>query len=325
MLRKVLARLWTLVRSSAPMSPQDWVTVSISLILAVTLWFIVTLNTQSYKTDFQIPVRLTNFPGEYQLLEEFPSHVSVSAEGPGIKLLYEEFDATDTLVIDYIAFNNRNHFIGHENLNVIGKLLQDGLQPLAMSPDSISLRKLPKKSKKVPVRLAVTWNLPASFRLASPPRLSVDSVLVTGPSDSLDRITFWPTASVVTQPATKQTNFRIPMDTMEPFAVVPNEIQVEIKPEPFTEIQVPVPVRATGLPRFTELYFEPDTVVLRYLVPLASSDSIDAEDFQVEVDYSAIDARSQHVLPRLVRSIPGVEVVGLQPQRVKYLIITKIK
>lgn len=325
MLKKLLARVWTLARSTAPLSPQDWVTVSISLILAVTLWFIVTLNTQTYTTDFQIPVRLVNFPGEFQLLDEFPSHVQLSAEGPGIKLLYEEFDSPDTLIIDYISLSNKQHFVGHDNLDLIGKVLQDGVTPLMMVPDSISLRKLRKDTKKVPIRLAMTWNLPVSYRLASPPRLSFDSVLVTGPIDSLERIEFWPTAALVSPLATQTSTFIIPMDTMHPFAVMPKDVRVEIRPEPFTEIKVPVPVRATGLPRFTELYFEPDTVMLSYLVPLAYTDSIDASDFQVEVDYSTVDARSNYVLPRLVRAIPSVEVVGLQPQRVKYLIISKIK
>lgn len=325
MLRKLLARLWALVKSTAPLSPQDWVTVSISLILAVTLWFIVTLNTQTYTTDFRVPVRLTNFPGEYQLLDEFPAEVQLQATGPGIKLLYEEFSSPDTLVIDYNAYSNKYHFVGHDNLELISKVLKEGVRAIAMTPDSISLRKLPKKTKKVPIRLAMTWNLPVSYRLASPPKLSVDSVLVTGPSDSLARIEYWPTAALLSDLATENMTFRVPLDTMQPFAVVPNEILVEISPEPFTEINLPVPVHATGLPRRTDLYFEPDTVMVRYLVPLAYSDSIDASDFKVEVDYSAINPRSSYVVPRLRSAIPGTEVVGLQPQRVKYLIISRLK
>jgi YbbR domain-containing protein len=325
MLKSLLARLWSLMRSSAPLSPQDWVTVSISAILAVTLWFIVTLNTQTYTTDIEVPIRLVNFPGEYQLLDDFPRAVKLSVEGPGIKLLYEEYDNPDTLYIDYSSFTNMSHFVGHDNLELVSEFLQEGLKPLSVVPDSISLRKLPKKTKKVPVRLAMTWNLPVSFRLASAPKLSVDSVLVTGPSDSLERITYWPTAALLSAQTAQKTTFTVPMDTLSPYSVFPQEILVEISPEPFTEISVQVPVQAVGLPRFTELYFEPDTLQLRYLVPLAFSDSINARDFAIEVDFGRIDPRSDYVVPQIVRALPFVEVSGLYPQRVKYLVISKIK
>lgn len=296
-----------------------------SFILAVTLWFIVTINTQSYNTDFEVPVRLVNFPGEYQLVEDFPEKVSVQSNGVGIKLLYEVFDRPDTLVLDYLDYQNKTHFVAHQNLHLFDQMMEKGVKTFSVKPDSLSFVKLKKASKKVPVVVAAQWNLPLAYRLTGRIRPEPDSVLVTGPLDSLKQIQSWATMGSLTQLLDGPTTIELAMDTHPPFVVVPPTVSVQLNPEPYTELAFELPLRSLNLPRFTEIHYDPDTVSVRLLVPFRIADSIMASDFSVAVDYRSISPRSDYVVPMLTRSARGIELIGLLPNRVKYLVISKVK
>lgn len=326
MLKRLLAGIIAVVKPSHPFGNRQWVTVSISFVLAVALWFVVTLNTQTYTTDFVVPIRLINFPGGYQLVHDFPQTVQVRVTGQGIKLLYEEFAPEDTLIIDYNSYQHRTHFVGHDNLTVVKTILTDGLTALRVSPDSIPLLKLRKDHKKVPVVAAVKWNMPPSFRLQGPVRIDPDSVIVAGPTDSLARLTEWRTSAAFISPFIDQPmTLRIPLDTLHPYMVSVEEVVVEILPEPFTELALPVPVRAVNLPRFTEVYFEPDSVDVRFLIPLSQADSVLPQLFSVDVDFRNLDDRSPYVLPQVSRSPSIAQLGGINPPMVKYMIISKAK
>lgn len=325
MIRKRFARIFVWAFAQAPFTRHQWVTVGMSFILAVTLWFLVTINSQTYSTTFKLPIRLANFPGEYQLISDFPTSLDIETSGLGIKLLYEVFDKGDTLTVDYNNFQNSPYFIGTENLRLIEALMEPGLKTLSISPDSVSFAKLRKASKKVPVVLQNNWHLPPSYRLTGIVKPIPDSVLLTGPVDSLALIDSWSSMQFNMPYIEGNTTFDIPLDTHPTFVVVPPKVSVNLNPEPYTEITYMLPVQAGNAPRFKELYFEPDSVALRFLVPFRLADSIQANDFLVQVNYGEIDYRSLYVLPMVAKQPDGIELIGVSPTRLKYLIISKVK
>ena len=73
--RQILTRLADSGGKSNKASRTHWITLSISFLLAVVLWFIVALNKQDYETWFNVPVKLVNFPEKYQLTQPFPSSI----------------------------------------------------------------------------------------------------------------------------------------------------------------------------------------------------------------------------------------------------------
>jgi YbbR domain-containing protein len=325
MIRKRYARILSWVLSQAPFSRQQWVAVSVSFLLAVTLWFLVTINTQSYTTEIEVPVRLANFPGEYQLVQEFPKSIKLKTTGVGIKLIYEAFDKPDTFLVDFQDFEDRPQFVAHQNLYLFDQILQEGLKTVQVFPDTISFKKLKKASKKVPVVFANQWNLPPTYRITGKILAEPDSVLVTGPLDSLTRIGSWPTMKQLTASLDGPMTLEIPMDTHATFMVVPSKINVKVNPEPYTELNFLLPIRTLNAPRFTDVHFEPDTVNLRVLAPFRLADSIKSNQFSVAVDYNSISTRSDFVVPFLVNSSDLVQVIGFSPDRVRYLIISKLK
>jgi YbbR domain-containing protein len=293
-------------------------------VLAVTLWIVVTLNTQSYTTAFDLPLKLINFPDSYQLTTEFPSNMKVYARGEGIKLLYQQFDpGADTFAINFEDFGDRGFFYSKENLGLINQSLQPGLQAVWAQPDSILLTYAPKSQKRVPVIADIDVDIPPSYRLAAPISATIDSVQVIGPLDSLKNVRYWKTARIKTPRLVAETEITVPLQRMETFQVSPKEVTVKIRPLPYTEKTMKVPVKISGLPSGTMMHLSPDSISVKLLLPVDDYEHVQEFDVRAEVNYKDVDFRSNYMIPMIAYKPSGVFVASFAPQLLEYVVITK--
>lgn len=289
----------------------QWVAVSVCFVLAVTLWFLVTLNKQSYTTSFDIPVKLTNFPNNYQLVSEFPSEMRIFASGPGIKLLYQDFDPVrDTVLIDFETFKDQGFFAAEGNLRLIGKSLKPGLNVVLAEPDTIQLKYVLKSNKKVPVKLDIEFDLPPSYRIPPDGLDYTDTVLVAGPVDSLAYVTECKTIHYKFPPSIEPQVVFVPLDSMGSLQMLPNAIRIRFTPKPYTEKEIHLPVHAIGVPVGVKINFDPDTVILKLLMPLEDFEAVQSGTIGIEVNYAEIDARSPYVVPHIIHKPADVELVS---------------
>ena len=142
-------RIRQFVRRATPVEKpkkNQWVTVSVSFVLAVILWFLVTLNTQTYTTSFDIPLKLVNFPENYQLIEEFPDNPAVWSNRGNVRLgqyklteAIADYNRSIEIAPEYPdAYLNRG--IAYESKGLWSQAIADYNQVLSISPqDSIAL------------------------------------------------------------------------------------------------------------------------------------------------------------------------------------------
>lgn len=302
----------------------QWVAVSVCFVLAVTLWFLVTLNKQSYTTAFDVPVKLMNFPSNYQLLEDFPSEMRIYATGPGIKLLYQDFDPLgDTVKIDFDDFKGIGFFPTSNNLQIITKSLKPGLTAVGAEPDTIRLRYAEKTSKRVPVKLDLEWDLPASYRIPPQGLSYTDTVSVIGPPDSLKFLSEVKTVHYKLPYRIDAQDIYIPLDSIGALEMLPNQVHLQYTPQPYTEKAMRLPVRVIGVPAGVKVHFDPDTIVVKLLLPLEDFEKVQSGRLSAEVSWQDIDPRSTMVVPRIMHIPAKVEVVDFTPKLLRYLIITQ--
>lgn len=306
------------------MKNYQWVAVGVSFVLAVTLWLLVTLNKQSYTTTFDIPVKLTNFPNNLQLLSEFPKELKVVAFGPGIKLFYERLDpARDTVDIDFEVFRDKGYFTAQKNLKLISDALKQGLVAVSSDPDTISLAFAVKSNKKVPVRLDIEWDLPPSYRVQPQDLRFTDSVLVVGPTDSLSQVTECKTIHFRLPRSVEPQTVFVPLQSLGPMQMLPNSIKLQYTPRPYTERIMRLPITVANSYADINLHFEPDSVELKMLVPLERFEALDQSPPMVEVAIDQFSERSPFVIPS-ISNVPGdMEVVGFSPAMVRYIMVIK--
>lgn len=306
------------------MKQNQWVAVSISFVLTVTLWLLVTLNTQSYSSDFKVPIRLTNFPDNLQLTTDFPKEIQVFATGKGIKLLYQTFDPiVDSVEVDFELFRSLGYFDPSTNLRLINGSLQPGLSSYAVNPDTISLKYAAKASRKVAVVIDVDFNIPSSFRVPAKNLEYPDSVLLIGPEDSISKITHVKTRRIKLPASAEAKTVMIPLDSMGTFQTLPHEIELTYKPLPYTEKILMVPVRTLGAPLGVEFRVDPETLKVKILVPLNAFEAITPKNVFAVVNYSEISPRSEYVIPH-IRNLPeSGEIVSYSPELLHYLLIVR--
>ncbi|MFN8397728.1 MAG: hypothetical protein U0176_24120 [Bacteroidia bacterium] len=306
------------------MKNYQWVAVGVSFVLAVTLWLLVTLNKQSYTTTFDIPVKLTNFPNNLQLLSEFPKELKVVAFGPGIKLFYERLDpARDTVDIDFEVFRDKGYFTARKNLKLISDALKQGLVAVSSDPDTISLAFAVKSNKKVPVRLDIEWDLPPSYRVQPQDLRFTDSVLVVGPTDSLNQVTECKTIHFRLPRSVEPQTVFVPLQGLGPMQMLPNSIKLQYTPRPYTERIMRLPVSVAQTFSDISLHFEPDSIELKLLVPLERYEALDQMPPLVEVSVDQLSDRSAFVVPTISKVPEDMEIVGFSPVMVRYIMISK--
>lgn len=321
MIREFIGRFFAKELPSSGSSRQKWVTIAISFFAAVTLWFLVTLNTQSYSTRIPYPVKLVNLPDKYQLRTDFPKFITVNMEGLGIKLLGATFDKLrDTISIDFLRYSPQSYFLAHENPRILNEVLPEGLKALSASPDSISLAYVTRSSKKVPLKLMAKIEPAESYRFSTPITYYPDSVEVFGPVDLLDTLQFWPTVYFQSKRLNEPTTLLIPLDTLKPFQVFLRDATVQAKPERFTENSRTLRVTPVNLPPGTRLRLIPDTVHVTYLVPVTNFGKYEDSDFRFLVDFEKIRPYQTHVFPE-PSSLPyKIEVIRIEPAKLGFMI-----
>ncbi len=291
--------------------------------LAVTLWCLVTINTQTFESTFEVPLKIKNIPTNYQLISDIPPHIRVKARGKGIDLLSEKWETKkDTISIDFLAHSGQEYFVASDHLDELSKGIKYDLQPLGMIPDSIHLRYVPKDFKFVPLVLDMELDFPLGYRHSGNLRADfTDSVMVVGPKKELAKINSWKTVRYKTPRFKSKSTFRVSLEVRPPLKVKPQMVQVTVDPQLYTETSIEVPIHAINVPPNLSVRFDPHFVRLNLLVLLTHYEEIENSGIQAVVDFNDIDERSIKVIPRILKVPTFAEIQHFEPVLVNYIII----
>jgi hypothetical protein len=248
----------------------------------------------------------------------------IDASGAGIKLLYQDFDPRrDTFKIDFESYKAQGFFETEKNLRQISQSLREGLTAIAAKPDTFHLAFAMKSTKRVPVRLDLVFDLPLSYRIPPHGLNYNDTVVVVGPLDSLATVTECKTVHFILPHSIQPQEVFVPVDSIGSLQMLPNSIRLRYTPQPYTEKIIRLPVRAVDVPVGTTIHLDPDSVVVKLLLPLQAFAKVESGSIVAEISYREIDARSPFVVPHILHIPNDVEVVSFAPQLLRYMIITQ--
>lgn len=253
----------------------------ICLAISSIWWFYVTL-TEEQTATIELPTRVVNLRADEALTQVPPDRVRVQVRGEGIQML--------RLAISPPAVPIN---ASGEEVNLRSAVGLDGqLDLINVFPQFIDLRKEPRVSRRIPVRLRADLQVPPTHDLIEPARVEPDSVVVSGAGSIVDSLRFWPTDSVVVSNATDSLIRRVALaDTLQ--GLVRRGIDVVLmtaQARQFTEGERVIDVRVPGSPDGA-ITLEPPTVTVRYRVPVDQyQQSLGAQDFFAMVPYDVIRA-----------------------------------
>jgi len=260
----------------------DGTALTVCVLIALVLWGALTL--QEVRTvTLDVPTELTNVPEGKALVSEPPSHVRVQVTGEVLQLLYLYANPPQAPI------DARNSEVSVEE--VLG-LTGSNISIDAITPRDIAVPLEPRVERHVPVVPQVQVELEPGYELLYSPRLTPDSVRVSGAQSTVDSLTQWLTEPRTIEALQDSVQIQVPLaDTLNPLiSRSVDSITFTAEAGRFAEETRELFVDVTGVPPGQNLVaLDPPMVRVRYRVLFDDMfEARRADDFAAVVNYDQI-------------------------------------
>jgi YbbR domain-containing protein len=301
--------------------------------LAAVLWLLDSLN-QFYKTTIKIPVVFENLPKHKYLISELPKDFVLIVDGYGYDLLKYTLRTSiqplkinlSKIPIQQLTPSDTNHlfFLTKDAENQISSQIKGKIKILDITPDTIFMEFTSLYTKKVPIKANVQIFYAKQYINKGPIQVIPDIVTIKGPSVILDTIQYIKTEPLklynVSQNINKKVKVLVPPGTI----VQPNEVEIKVEVEQYTEVTISVPIKKINVPQQYDLKIFPDKATIKYTVGFSNYNKIHPENFILAVDYKDLETKPGDKLPVHVLHVPKeIYSFSFTPHVVDYIIESK--
>lgn len=296
--------------------------------LSFCFWLLQVLN-DDYETEFSVPLRLKNVPGDVVLTSELPDELRIGVKDRGTVLanymLGQTFYPVTLDFKDYEGKGSRVRIPISTLMKRISVQLNQSTKLLTIKPDTVEFIYTKGKAKKVPVKLQGNIGLDRQYYI-SDIIYAPDSVMVYAPQEILDTITAAYTQKVNFENVSDTIRRRVNLENIKGAKFTPSFDDVTLMVDIYAEKSVEVPIRGVNFPPDKILRTFPSKVQVTFQVGLSHFKSITADDFFIGVTYESLLKNKGDKCPVSLKSIPRyVNHVRLHPKEVDYLIEQQIK
>ncbi|MFT6486337.1 MAG: YbbR domain-containing protein [Neolewinella sp.] len=305
------------------MAETDRKVLAICLGAAFVFWLILNLS-RNYTINRQVPIGYL-VDSERVLVGRMPELLDATITGSGWNLLWETL-RKNQLTLEVNVQNK-------ENKRMTGTLLERELSRMLSSNEvtialpgfeSVPIFTAPKEGKRVPVVSKVAINFSEGHLALNPPDILPDSITISGATDALEKISEWPTESLVLSDLNKTekraVNLKVP-----PEGVTLSRVKVNftLAVEAFIQQTITVPVSLENGPLGKSYEYTPKTVDLLVSIPQSAYGSVRGQDFKLVADLTGLTAgESGNSVPITVQRKPEVvKGVRFMPRVVEYYLV----
>ncbi len=288
----------------------------ICLLIAFIAWFLTKMS-QVYHSEIVYPVAYL-LPPDRAFLASPPSVVHTELRADGWTLLklalYKEDDSLQviTAAIHDGSFNTRLALT-----NNLRRVAGDEIELLMITPGVIDVDLVEKAQRKLPVALGGEILMADQYQLRDSLQFTPDSVIVYGPTislDSLQRVVTIPLdASELTKDLTQEINLA---SMTNGITLERTSVQLHIPVEQITEKELPIEIHLVDSLREKVQIF-PDQALLKCIVGLSRFDDVLKDDFHL-VAVPAMNDQAK-TLPLVLMTSPNfVHSITFTPTEVEF-------
>jgi len=310
-------------RSSGRTLRSEWATFVWCFAVASVLWVFTALN-EPYTSSITVNAKYINYPKEKVFLKPLPEDFKVVTTAKGWDLMSNYFRRkAESIIIDLNDYAKSDVLITRTLQDKFEQLMPQRITVGEVFPESISLVKDVKGSKKVPVHLIQDFTYKDQYGLGGEIAYTPDSVLVTGPASVVKNIDHVDTDVDILKNLDKITGNEIKLKDPEPKNIFysPDKIAVNIPVYQLAEKKISVPVQAINKSMSDTLKLIPARVSITYQAPVNKFQQIDSTQFQAIVDGSQVDTANREPLKiQLITQPKYTYNVRLIPDYVNFVI-----
>lgn len=216
------------------------------------------------------------------------------------------------------SFNNT--FLNRELTTFLGNAQLD---ILSIEPESVELALEERLVKKIPILLKDSLNFTEEYDLKDSISLQPDSVEIAGPTSLVETLQSWSTKCLKLNDLQSTTTVDIALASTKDRLLTLSEQKVKatVPVEQITEKKFFTPIQIRNAIDSIKIF--PNNIQLVVNVGLSKYDSIQAADFELQVDMKDIDFQSENnnLLIEVVKTSPYAKQIYFKPESIEYFIL----
>lgn len=299
------------------------------LFLSACFWVLNALQKDDYTTEVSFPVKFVNVSDNEIVKGSTKRELNLKIRGGGFKIfryhLRQQFSVkpVDLSQLDRTTVNGVEG--ANLNTNEYYKLIEGklavGLELVSITPDTLFIPLIEKKTKRVPVKVDAKLSFAQQCQLSGPIVVKPDSVLISGAEETIDTLQYISTKPLVYEELGDTIVRNVVLNEMNGVTLENKRVNITFPIEPFTEANINVPITAINLPDSLELKAFPPQVSVSYNIGL-SKPLYNVENFMATIDFSGIDMQQlpRRLKVRVDKSPKGINNMAYQPVFIEYLL-----
>ncbi|MBN3034045.1 MAG: YbbR-like domain-containing protein [Bacteroidales bacterium] len=302
----------------------------VCFLISVLLWLI-SLLSKEYSASLDIPIVYTRVPNNLILVNRPDSILSFRLEGSGYALFsafYLRRKEPVDIHLDHLKIiHEKNGYTATIHTSKLSdevtRLLGIEAHIAAITPENILLEFEAARKRLVPVIPRLDISFKKQFMLYDSVQISPDSVHISGLNHMIRDLAGVETETIKMTGLERSVILTIPLvvpSGVGPVQLSPEEVEVTLLVEEFTETMLELPVKFRGIHGESARTF-PASVRLSFLVALKDFNRLDPSMFEVVARLSNAAERKGNLLPlHLEQHPPFIRLVRMEPDAVEFII-----
>jgi hypothetical protein len=303
----------------------------VCLVISIFVWFTLKMDNK-YQEVVPISLKFTNAPRTKVLLNVSDSMIFVEVHEKGSELLkYKYIINREALVV-----NMRNIILTPHGKKSTGYILTTSLiddlgyqmgltgRVVSISPDTLYFTFMRESSRKVPVTAEADIGTEKQYMVYGNLKFEPDSVVVKGPDDLLAGVRSVSIGKLTYKELHENVSLTRPIlfdQELKYLTAIPNEVQVTIPVEKFTEASIEVPITVVADSGLRIKLF-PETVTVNYLVALKDYSQVTPGMFLMVTDFRGFDIlKEKKIKVRAEEAPPTLKITHIEPEKVEFIIL----
>ncbi|MGB0404038.1 MAG: hypothetical protein ACPGEG_08075 [Salibacteraceae bacterium] len=306
---------------------KDFSVFLICLIIASVFWLLNAL-TKTYSTVIEIPITYVNIPSDKILSRVLPGKTNAEIKGSGFRLLSVTlFNTPEPIVIDYQKGNLRKGFKRFESSFGPDELRNQVMNDI---PSEVSLGTISLDSLKMVVEEKTLWTVPVAadvimeieypFFINGIIEVEPNEIEVAGANSIVNALDSIRTIQLDMGVANKRLVKDLELSFPNGVESTINQVRVKIPIDEYTEGQMEIPIKVTGLAKGQRLVLFPPSVKATYLVGLTQYENISEDDFLFEVDAKEITKGKTTLIVREKSTNKKIQLQDFKPHKVEFIL-----
>lgn len=250
--------------------------------------------------------------------------VDVTVRGTGWQMLFSKMNSPNQPIkVDLRSLEYENYILLSEQVKAMNKSKEYQHEIVAFDPDTLYFDFSHRRVKRVPVKLAMKLKYQQQYAQSDDIIIKPKYVTISGPSNVIDKITYWTTDSLKADNISESINTRIRLSPVKEgnIGLYPNSVQVKIPVNEFTEKTIEVPVKLVNNNNYYNVNLLPKKVKVTFTTALNKYATLNEEFFEAQADLNMWKDYGYKVLPVKIVQLPDYcRVIKIKPQNIDFII-----